>query len=86
MRELKFDGNLGFQREAIQAITDVFRGQKVCPGNFSVRRTETEVNLGEEVLAMPTAWSCCQRRFWRMSTPSSCGMAWRRVRRRWCGR
>lgn len=30
MRELKFDANLGFQQEAIQAITDIFAGQKVC--------------------------------------------------------
>ena len=37
MHELKFDANLGFQQEAVQAITDIFAGQKVCQSNFSVR-------------------------------------------------
>ena len=49
MRELKFDANLGFQQEAIQAITDIFRGQKVCASNFTVRKTVEEINLREDV-------------------------------------
>ena len=42
MRELKFDANLGFQLEAISAITDIFKGQKVCRSNFSVRKQNVE--------------------------------------------
>ena len=49
MRELKFDANLGFQQEAIQAITDIFRGQKVCASNFTVRKTVEEINLREDI-------------------------------------
>ncbi len=49
MRELKFDANLGFQQEAIQAITDIFRGQNVCASNFTVRKTVEEINLREDV-------------------------------------
>lgn len=45
MKELKFDANLGFQLEAISAITDIFDGQKVCQSNFTVRRNEVEENL-----------------------------------------
>ena len=45
MNELKFDANLGFQLEAISAITDIFDGQKVCRSNFTVRKNETEENL-----------------------------------------
>ena len=45
MRELKFDASLGFQLEAISAITDIFDGQKVCRSNFTVRKNETEENL-----------------------------------------
>lgn len=50
MKELKFDANLGFQQEAISAITDIFIGQKICQGNFSVKKTEEEINLKENVL------------------------------------
>lgn len=49
MRELKFDANLGFQQEAIEAITDIFLGQKVCSSNFTVRKTVEEINLHEDV-------------------------------------
>ena len=42
MKELKFDANLGFQLEAISAITDIFKGQKVCRSNFSVRKQNVE--------------------------------------------
>ena len=45
MKELKFDANLGFQLEAISAITDIFDGQKVCQSNFTVRKNEVEENL-----------------------------------------
>ena len=48
MKDLKFDANLGFQLEAIQAITDIFDGQKVCQSNFTVRKTEIEENLKEK--------------------------------------
>ena len=47
---MKFDANLGFQQEAISAITDIFIGQKICQGNFSVKKTEEEINLKENVL------------------------------------
>lgn len=50
MKELKFDANLGFQQEAIQAITDIFLGQKVCQSNFTVRKLEDELNLAENTL------------------------------------
>lgn len=48
MNELKFDANLGFQQEAILAITDIFLGQKVCQSNFSVRKIADELNLEGE--------------------------------------
>ena len=47
MKELKFDANLGFQLEAISAITDIFDGQKVCQSNFTVRRQEGELGFKE---------------------------------------
>ena len=34
--KLKFDSNLGYQREAISAVVDVFRGQKVKQTLFTV--------------------------------------------------
>ncbi len=49
MKELQFDANLGFQQEAIRAITDIFQGQKVCAGTFSVCKTVEERNLQEDV-------------------------------------
>ena len=49
MNELKFDANLGFQLEAISAITDIFDGQKVCQSNFTVRKDITETNLNLNV-------------------------------------
>jgi len=48
MKELKFDANLGFQQEAIQAITDIFAGQKVCQSNFTVRKIADELNFEGE--------------------------------------
>ena len=50
MKELKFDANLGFQQEAISAITDVFSGQKVCRSNFSVRKLDEELAFKENTL------------------------------------
>ena len=47
MKELKFDANLGFQLEAISAITDIFDGQKVSQSNFTVRRQEGELGFKE---------------------------------------
>ena len=50
MKELKFDANLGFQLEAISAITDIFDGQKVCQCNFTVRSLEDELEFKENTL------------------------------------
>lgn len=50
MKELKFDANLGFQLEAISAITDIFEGQKVCQSNFTVRQNEGELEFKENAL------------------------------------
>ncbi len=50
MKELKFDANLDFQLEAISAITDIFDGQKVCQGNFTVRSLEDELEFKENTL------------------------------------
>lgn len=47
MKELKFDANLGFQQEAVSAITDIFAGQKVCQGNFTVRVPGNELGFRE---------------------------------------
>ena len=47
MKELKFDANLGFQQEAISAITDIFAGQKVCQSNFTVRQLAGELEFKE---------------------------------------
>ena len=59
MYELKFDASLGFQQEAVQAITDIFRGQKVCQSNFSVRKIADELNFEGEVHLAETG---CKRR------------------------
>jgi len=34
--KLKFEGNLGYQQEAIKAIVDIFEGQEICRTNFTV--------------------------------------------------
>lgn len=43
MRELKFDANLGFKHEAIQAIIDIFAGQKIRQSIFTVSKTIEEI-------------------------------------------
>ena len=40
--KLKFDPNLDFQREAINSITDLFVGQKMCRTNFTVAPLKRE--------------------------------------------
>lgn len=50
MKELKFDANLGFQQEAISAITDIFAGQKVCQSNFTVRKLADELAFKESTM------------------------------------
>ncbi len=47
MKELKFDANLGFQQEAISAVTDIFVGQKACQSNFTVRKLKDELEFKE---------------------------------------
>ncbi len=34
--KIQFDPNLDFQREAINAVVDLFDGQEVCQTNFTV--------------------------------------------------
>ncbi|MFH1798035.1 MAG: DEAD/DEAH box helicase family protein, partial [Candidatus Omnitrophota bacterium] len=34
--KLKFDANLGFQKEAINSIVNIFEGQEICRSNFTV--------------------------------------------------
>ncbi|MFA7057372.1 MAG: DEAD/DEAH box helicase family protein [Candidatus Cloacimonadales bacterium] len=34
--KIKFDGNLEFQKEAIESITGIFEGQEICQANFTV--------------------------------------------------
>ena len=50
MKELKFDANLGFQQEAISAITDIFAGQKACQSNFTVRQLANELEFKENTM------------------------------------
>ena len=50
MKELKFDANLGFQQEAISAITDIFVGQKVCQSNFTVQKLANELEFKENTM------------------------------------
>ena len=50
MKELKFDANLGFQQEAISAITDIFIGQKVCQSNFTVQKLANELEFKENTM------------------------------------
>lgn len=50
MKELKFDANLGFQLEAISAITDIFIGQKVCQSNFTVQKLANELEFKENTM------------------------------------
>lgn len=40
--KLKFNSKLGFQLEAIRAITDIFEGQQICQSNFSVTKPAEE--------------------------------------------
>lgn len=50
MKELKFDASLGFQQEAISAVTDIFAGQKVCRSNFTVRQLDNDLEFRENSL------------------------------------
>ena len=50
MKELKFDANLGFQQEAISAVTDIFVGQKACQSNFTVRQLANELEFKENTM------------------------------------
>ena len=50
MKELKFDANLGFQQEAISAITDIFAEQKACQSNFTVRQLANELEFKENTM------------------------------------
>ena len=50
MKELKFDANLGFQQEAISAVTDIFAGQKACQSNFTVRQLANELEFKENTM------------------------------------
>jgi type III restriction enzyme len=34
--KIQFDANLNFQREAINAVVDLFNGQEICQINFTV--------------------------------------------------
>jgi len=49
MKELKFESNLEYQREAIASITDIFKGQSVANGLFTVKKTAQEEFLNEDV-------------------------------------
>jgi type III restriction enzyme len=40
--KIRFDPNLGFQREAINAIVDLFEGQEICRTNFTVAPLKRE--------------------------------------------
>jgi type III restriction enzyme len=56
--KLRFDPNLSYQQEAIQAVTDLFDGQETCGGSFSVpafdaqglMQNETELGYGNRLL------------------------------------
>jgi type III restriction enzyme len=38
--KIKFDGDLGYQQDAINSIIDVFKGQEMCNSNFTVYSPE----------------------------------------------
>ncbi|WP_457607792.1 type III restriction-modification system endonuclease [Nitratifractor sp.] len=56
--KLRFDPNLDYQQEAIQAVTDLFEGQELCESSFSVpmhdarglMANETELGFGNRLL------------------------------------
>jgi type III restriction enzyme len=43
--KLQFDPNLDFQREAINAVVDLFEGQQVCRTNFTVASLKKEAQI-----------------------------------------
>ena len=43
--KLQFDPNLDFQREAINAVVDLFEGQQVCRTNFTVAPLKKEAQI-----------------------------------------
>ena len=43
--KIQFDPNLDFQREAINAVVDIFAGQEVCQTNFTVAPLKKEEGL-----------------------------------------
>jgi len=43
--KLQFDPNFDFQREAINAVVDLFEGQQVCRTNFTVAPLKKEAQI-----------------------------------------
>ena len=41
--KIKFDGNLAYQLEAVEAVCGLFEGQEVCRSNFSVTRPRQDL-------------------------------------------
>lgn len=44
--KFQFDAGLDYQREAIDAVTDLFEGQEVCSTNFTVARLKDDPQMG----------------------------------------
>ena len=44
--KFQFDAELGYQREAIDAVTDLFEGQEVCRTNFTVAPLKDDPQMG----------------------------------------
>ena len=49
MNGLKFESSLKYQLDAIQAVVDIFKGQKLCNGTFTVKKSREEEFLGANV-------------------------------------
>lgn len=43
--KIKFDNNLSYQQDAIEAVVDVFKGQETCHSNFTVYSPDFLANL-----------------------------------------
>ena len=45
MMKLRFEPNLDFQQQAVNAVCDPFRGQKVCRTEFTVTRSLADTQM-----------------------------------------
>ncbi len=54
--KIKFDANLDFQHEAINAVVDLFDGQETCQTNFTVAPLKYESRRNLDLKVNRTIW------------------------------